>query len=137
MTTPAPGAPGRWPYLGPPQKRMLVAALAVWGGVGLPWFVFRPLGITRYASPLAASWVLWAGLMAIAGAVVRWKLVAVFSAVAGAATALSIGFWQTLVILDNCGFRFQLQCFPGPGVFVVQAAAGFALYQAYRMFRFG
>ena len=63
----------RWPYFGAPQRRLVFAGFGIWVGTALPWFVFRPLGLTRYASPMAASWVLWAGLMALAGAVVRWR----------------------------------------------------------------
>ena len=62
--TPAPADKPRWPYFGRPQKTLVFAGLATWAGVALPWFFFRPLNITRYASPLAASWLLWAGLMA-------------------------------------------------------------------------
>ena len=46
-----------------------------------------------------------------------------------------VGFWQMIVILQTCGFDLQLQCFPGPGVFVVQAAATLGLFQGYRLFR--
>lgn len=125
----------RWPYFGPPQKRLLFAGFGIWIGTALPWFVFRPLGVTRYASPLAASWILWAGLMALAGAMARWRMVALVSAVMGGGTALYIGFWQMLLILQRCGFDTRLQCFPGPGVVLVQATAAVVLFQAWRLFQ--
>ena len=132
---PAPAKRPRWPYFGAPQKRLVFAGFGIWIGLALPWFIFRPLGISRYASPLAASWVLWAGLMVLAGAVARWHLLALLSALAGGGTAFFFGFWQMLVILQRCGFDFQLQCFPGPGVFIVQATAMVVLYQAYLLFQ--
>lgn len=125
----------RWPYFGPPQKRLVFAGFGIWIGTALPWFIFRPLGISRYASPLAASWVLWAGLMAMAGAMARWRTLALLSAVMGGATALYIGFWQMLQILQRCGFDTNLECFPGPGVFAVQAAAVVVLFQAWRLYQ--
>jgi len=132
---PTSGKRARWPYFGPPQKRLVFAGFAIWIGTALPWFVFRPLGITRYASPLAASWILWAGLMAMAGAMARWRLVALISALLGGGTALYIGFWQMLLILQRCGFDARLQCFPGPGVFVIQATAAVVLFQAWRLYQ--
>ncbi|MGH8999536.1 MAG: hypothetical protein ACRDY7_09110 [Acidimicrobiia bacterium] len=125
----------KWPYFGRAQKLIVFAGVGIWLGLAMPWFIFRPLGITRYASPLAASWVLWAGLMTIAGAIARWRLLAVLSAVGGAGTAFVFAFWQMLRVFQVCGFDVRLRCVPGPGVFAVQAAAAFALYQAYRMFR--
>lgn len=125
----------RWPYFGAPQKRLLFAGFGMWIGTALPWFIFRPLGISRYASPLAASWVLWAGLMALAGAVARWRILALFSALAGGGTALFLGFWQMLLILQRCGFDLQLRCFPGPGVLIVQVAAVVVLFQGWRLFQ--
>jgi hypothetical protein len=127
----------RWPYFGPPQKRLVFAGFAIWIGLALPWFIFRPLGIARYASPLAASWILWAGLMAMAGAMARWRLLALISALLGGGTALYIGFWQMLLILRRCGFDLQLQCFPGPGVLIVQATAVVVLFQCWRLFQDG
>jgi hypothetical protein len=132
---PTPAQRPRWPYFGPPQKRLVFAGFGIWIGLALPWFVFRPLGITRYASPLAASWVLWAGLMAMAGAMARWRLVALISALLGGGTALYIGFWQMLLILQRCGLDVRLQCFPGPGVLLVQAVAAVVLFQAWQLFQ--
>jgi hypothetical protein len=125
----------RWPYFGKPQKLILFAGFGIWLGLGLPWFVFRPLGVTRYASPMAATWVLWAGLMTLAGAIARWRFLAVLSGVAGAVTAFVMAFWQMLRVFDACGIDFKLECFPGPGVFAVEAAAILALYQSYKIFR--
>jgi hypothetical protein len=114
---------------------MVFAGFGIWLGTALPWFIFRPLGLSRHAAPLAASWVLWAGLMVLAGAVARWRVLAIFSAVAGGATAFAVAFWQMAVILQRCGFDVHLQCLPGPGLFVVQALAVLAAVQGYRLGR--
>ena len=132
---PAPAQKPRWPYFGVPQKRLLFAGFGIWIGTALPWFIFRPLSVTRYASPLAASWLLWAGLMALAGAVARWRVVALASAVLGGGTALVLSGWQMLVILDRCGLDVRLQCVPGPGLFLIVATAVFVLLQSWRLFR--
>lgn len=139
MTVKKPGKPAaadkpRWPYFGKPQKVMVFAGFGMWIGVALPWFVLRELNITRFASPLAASWVLWAGLMAFAGAVARWRLLAVVSAVAGGGTAFVISFWQLLIIFQRCGFDVRMRCFPGPGVFAIVATSMVVLVQGYRVF---
>ena len=130
---PAPANKPRWPYFGKPQKTLVFAGFAMWIGVALPWFVFRPLDVTRFASPLAASWVLWAGLMALAGAVARWRLLAAFSAFAGGATGFVIAFWQLLIIFQRCGFDVRMRCFPGPGVFAIVATSVVVLVQGYRV----
>lgn len=133
------GAPAanrpKWPYFGAPQKRLVLAGFGIWVGTALPWFIFRPLGITRHASPLAASWVLWAGLMVLAGAVARWRLLALVSALVGGGTALTLAFWQMLLIFQRCGFDTQLECVPGPGVFLVQSTAAVGLFQSYLLFQ--
>jgi hypothetical protein len=129
------GRRGRWPYFGAPQRRLVFAGFGIWIGLALPWFISRPLGVSRHASPIAASWVLWAGLMVLAGAVARWRLLALVSALTGGGTAFVLGFWQMLVILQRCGFDVHLRCFPGPGLFVVQALAALGLFQGYRLLR--
>lgn len=125
----------RWPYFGSPQRRLLLAGFGIWFGTALPWFVFRPLGLSRHASPVAASWVLWAGLMLLAGAVARWRSLALISAVAGGTTALALASWQLFVILQRCGIDVHLQCIPGPGLFVVEALAVVGLIQGHQIFR--
>jgi len=130
---PVPTQKRRWPYFGVAQKRLLFAGFGIWVGTGLPWFIFRPLGLTRYASPLAASWLLWAGLMALAGAVARWRILALASAVLGGGTALVLSGWQLLVILDRCGIDLRLECVPGPGLFLILAAAVVVLRQSWRL----
>lgn len=127
----------RWPYFGTPQRRLLVAGFGVWIGTALPWFLFRPLGVSRHASPVAASWVLWAGLMLLAGAVARWRLLALVSALAGGTTAFGLASWQLLVILQRCGIDIHLQCVPGPGLFIVQGLAVLGLLQGHRLFHTG
>ena len=130
---PVPAQKPRWPYFGLTQKRLLFAGFGIWIGTALPWLILRPLGITRYASPLAASWLLWAGLMALAAAVARWRIVALVSALLGGGTALVLSGWQLLLILDRCGIDLRFDCVPGPGLFLVIVAAVVVLVQGRRL----
>ena len=120
----------RWPYLGRAQKRLLVAGVAMWIGAILPWVLI--LGQSLRATPLALSWALWAGLMTLAGASVRWRTIATLSAVLGGAAAIYLAVWQATTLFDVC---LSTQCLPGPGLILLFAAGVFALVQAYGMFR--
>lgn len=102
----------------------------MWVGAFLPWLLI--LGQSLRASPLAASWALWAGLMTIAAASVRWRTIATLSAALGGGGAVYLAGWQATKLLTVC---VSLQCLPGPGVLVLFAAGVFALVQAVRLFR--
>lgn len=120
----------RWPYLGRAQKRLLVSGIAMWIGAFLPWLLI--LGQSLRATPLAVSWALWAGLMTIAGASVRWRGVAALSALLGGGAAVYLSAWQMTKLLGVC---VSAQCLPGPGVAVFFGAGIVALFQAYGLFR--
>jgi hypothetical protein len=121
----------RWPYLGPPQRSLLFAAAGIFLGAALPWALVLERWL--WGSPLAISWVLWAGLMTIVAAWVPWRVIVVVSALAGGGTAVGFAIWQTVRVLDVC--PLSLQCLPGPGVGVLLAAGGAALYQAVQVVR--
>ena len=123
----------RWPYHGAPQRALLFAAAGVFLGAALPWALI--LGRWLWASPLAISWVLWAGLMTIVAAWVPWRPVVVLSALVGGGTAVGFAVWQTARIFDAC--PLSLECLPGPGVGVLLAAGAAALYQAVQLLRGG
>lgn len=127
----------RWPYFGAAQKRLLFCGFVIWIATALPWLIIRPLGISRHASPLAASWLLWAGLMSMAGAMARWRMLALTSAVLAGGTAIVLAGWQTLDVLDRCQLRHAvaLRCVPGPGLFILLVASVFVLFQAWRIFQ--
>jgi hypothetical protein len=123
-------AQGRWPYFGRPQKRLLVAGIAMWIGALLPWVMI--LGQSLRAAPLALSWALWAGLMTLAGASVRWRNIATLSAVLGGGGAIYLTTWQATTLFKAC---LSTQCLPGPGLVLLLAAGVFALIQALGLFR--
>ena len=120
----------KWPYL-PGQTMLLVGALAILAGTALPWAIV--LGQSLWGSPLAITWTLWAGLMALAASAVRWRSVVLISAVAGGGTAVFFAVWQTARILDRC--PLSLDCIPGPGLGLLLAGGGAALYQSARLLR--
>ena len=118
----------RWPYYGE-QLVLLFAAIGIVVGAFLPWALV--LGQGLQASPLALSWTLWAAIITLTAAIVRWRLVVVFSAGAGGGTALALAVWQTARILDRC--PLSLDCLPGPGLGLLLTAGGAASYQAIRL----
>lgn len=120
----------KWPYLGPPQKRLLIAGITMWVGALLPW-VFV-LGQSLRATPLAMSWALWAGLMTLAAASVRWRAIATISALFGGGGALYLAIWQSTTLFDAC---LSTQCLPGPGVMLLLGAGALGLLQALSLFR--
>lgn len=120
----------KWPYLGQPQKWLLIAGITMWIGSLLPWVLV--LGQSLRAAPLAMSWALWAGLMTLAAASVRWRTIATFSAALGAGAALYLAIWQSTTLLKAC---LSTQCLPGPGVVLLFGAGIFGLLQALWLFR--
>jgi hypothetical protein len=121
----------RWPYLGPPQRALLFAAAGVFLGAALPWALVLEKWL--WGSPLAISWVLWAGLMTIVAAWVRWRAIVVVSALSGGGTAVGFAVWQTVRIFEVC--PLSLHCLPGPGLGVLLAAGAAALYQTVQLVR--
>jgi small-conductance mechanosensitive channel len=89
----------RWPYLGASQKALLVAALAAFAGIALPWGIL--FGQLRWGASLAVTWTLWAALMILAGASVPHPRLAPASSLIGGAIATFFGCWQAIEILDG------------------------------------
>lgn len=115
----------RWPYLGPPQRFILYAAFAILVGMALPWAVV--LGTFLWASPLALTWILSAGLVTLAAGMVRQRVLVLLSATLGGGTAVVFALWQTARILSRCGL--SLACTPGPGLAFLLAGGVVVLYQ--------
>lgn len=122
----------RWPYY-PSQPVLLFSGLLLVVGAFLPWALV--LGRFLGASPLAVSWTLWAALVTIAGSIVRWRLVAAVSALAGGGTAVGLAVWQAGRILDRC--PLTLDCLPGPGVGLLLATGTVVLYHSVAIARAG
>ena len=133
MTAPQPRSRAPWPYLGRPQRLLLFCGLAMWFGSLMPWVIIRPFNFS--ASALARSWTLWAGLMAIAGSMVRRRMLAVLSAVSSGAVVAYLTIWQLIRIFQDCSLSHmvRLRCVPGPGLVVVLAAGAVAIWQGRRL----
>lgn len=121
----------RWPYLGALQKNLLLDGLGVWLACALPWAVV--LGKALWGAPMAVSWVLWGGLVTIAGAIAKWRVIAALSGLAGGAVAVFFAAWQTVHIFDGCGFT--LSCVPGPGLGVLLVTGVFAVAHSVLLYR--
>ncbi|MDQ3891145.1 MAG: hypothetical protein M3312_11435 [Actinomycetota bacterium] len=117
----------KWPYF-PGQTMMLVGALGILAGTALPWAVV--LGQYLWASPLALTWTLWAGMMALAASVARWRLLVLVSSAVGGCTAVVFAVWQTARIVQSC---LSVHCLPGPGVVLLLAGGLATLYEGARM----
>ena len=119
----------RWPYFAA-QRTFLYAGLGIILGAFLPWalIIGQPLG----ASPMARAWVLWAGLMTLAGTMTRWRPMVISSGLLGGGAAVYFSVWQTTKIVSAC---FSAQCLPGPGLGLLLFGGGAALYWSYRMLR--
>lgn len=121
----------KWPYFGVFQRNLLFAGIGVWIGAALPWaFV---LGKALWGSPMAASWSLWAGLITIAGGMVRWRTVAALSGLVGGAVAAFFALWQTTHIVQTCSL--SIHCVPGPGLGLLLIAGIVAITNSYRLYR--
>ena len=123
----------RWPYLGPPQRAILFASFGIFLGTALPWAAV--VGRFLWGSPVAITWTLSAGFMALAAGMVRWRLLVVPSAALGGATAVFFAAWQTMRILDRCGLT--IYCLPGPGLGLLLIGGLVAVYQSARLVGLG
>jgi hypothetical protein len=117
----------RWPYF-QPQRALLWAAVGIFAGAALPWAVV--LGQALWGAPLAVSWVLWAALMTLVSAVVRHRVFVISSALLGGSTAVVFALWQTGRIVSTC---LSIHCLPGPGLALMFAGGGAALYHILRI----
>lgn len=126
-TSPSP----RWPYLGAPQKRMIVASILVLVGAVTPWV--EHLGGTVLGVQGAGVWTLAAGGIGLAGALFRRRPVVVVHAAVLAITPLVLGGWQTArLVAIGCDFRV---CAPSFGLLLTIAGGGLAAAATWRLAR--
>lgn len=109
----------------------------MWVSLALPWVILTPVGFYGRVSSLALSWMLWAGLVSLAGGIAPWQPAVVVSAMAGGGTAAYLALWQARRLLGLCGFSrvVSFDCLPGPGLLIALAAGAFALRQGWRILR--
>lgn len=103
----------------------------MWVACALPWAVF--LGRALWGAPMAVTWALWAGLVTIAAAVVKWRTIAVLSGLAGGGVAVFFAIWQTVHMIDRCGFT--ISCVPGPGLGLLLLAGAAAAWHSVLLHR--
>ncbi len=131
-TQPPRAAPTRrWPYLGPPQKLLLLAVPLCLFGSFLPWAdtAFGTFG------GLAGGglWTLYAGVAGVPGAIVKRRLIARAHALVMGLVATVIPGWQLLRLLQLGGIgRAWL---PGVGLVMVLGSGLMALNAARRLGR--
>lgn len=120
----------RWPYY-TGQVQLLLAGIALLFGTALPWAYI--LGNLLSAAPLALMWTAWAGIVTVAAAIAPWRPIVLFSAFAGATTAIAFALWQTGRIISVCSLSFD--CLPGPGVGFLLAGGIAAFHSAVQIAR--
>lgn len=132
---PAEGATGavprpRWPYLGPAQSRLLLAAAGMLVGSFLPWVDTAFGRFTGMSGP--GVWTFYAGVLALAGSMLRRRRLALAHAWLAAIVCVVLPLWQGMKLLQVCGGG---ACAPSTGLVVVLGAGVYAGVQAHRMGR--
>src|SRR5690606_8769085 len=95
----------------PGQKRLLAASVLILVGAFLPW-LYTPVGVfTGMRGP--GLWTATVGLLALAGAIVPVRVLAVVQAAAAAAVAVAIPVWQFFHMFSLVGMNGWT---PGPGL---------------------
>ncbi|WP_256842979.1 hypothetical protein [Ornithinimicrobium cryptoxanthini] len=95
----------------PGQKRMLGASVMILVGAFLPW-LYTPLGnFTGMNGP--GLWTATVGMLALAGALVPLRRLAIGQALIAAAVAVVIPVWQFWHMFSLVGFAGWM---PGPGL---------------------
>lgn len=124
-------APPRWPYLGRPQRRLLVASLLVLIGAVAPWvdtIAGTVLGVAGGGVQTLA-----AGGIGLAGAFFRRRGVVIAHALVLAAVPLVIGGWQSARLVSiGCDFR---SCAPGFGLVLTLAGGAVAAAATWQLIR--
>lgn len=120
----------RWPYLGPGQSRLLFAAIAILIGSFLPWVQTAVGTFTGMAGP--GVWTFYAGVLALAGAMIRRRRVALAHAWLAGAACVALPLWQAGRLFQVCDGG---ACAPASGLVLVLGAGIYACLQARRMTR--
>lgn len=124
--TSRPTSRGRWPHAGRGQGRLLLAALGIIVAAFLPWVNTAFGSFTGLAGP--GVWTLYAGVLGIAGALVRRRRLAKWHALVVGVTALGLSLWQLARLAQVCTLD---SCLPGAGLLLTLAGGGVALHAAY------
>lgn len=117
----------------PGQMRLLAASAMIIVGAFLPW-LYTPVGtITGMRGP--GLWTATVGVLALAGALVPVRVLAILQASAAAALCVALPVWQFLHVFTKVGMGGWL---PGPGLVLTLAGgvlAGVAAWQLWSLRR--
>lgn len=111
----------------PGQKRMLAGSVMVLIGAFVPWLYTEVGNFTGMAGP--GLWTATVGMIALAGALVPARLLAVVQGLIAAAVAMFIPLWQFWHVFSKVGMAGWM---PGPGLlltFVGGLLCGIAAWQ--------
>lgn len=110
----ATSARARWPYQGRPQLHLLLAAVPVLIGSFLPWLETSLMTFPGTAGP--GLWTLCAGVIALAGGMLKHRSLVLVHATIVAVAAIGLPVWQVARVLQLVGWGGW---FPGTGMFLV------------------
>lgn len=115
----------------PGQMRLLAASAMILVGAFIPW-LYTPLGnITGMRGP--GLWTATVGVLALAGALVPVRVLAILQAVAAAVICVVLPVWQFLRLFNLVGMEGWM---PGPGLVLTLAGgvlAGVAAWQLWSL----
>lgn len=112
----------------PGQKRLLAASVLILVGAFLPW-LYTPLGtITGMRGP--GLWTATVGMLALAGAIVPVRILAILQALAAAAICIALPLWQFFHIFSRVGMSGWA---PGPGLVLTLGGGILAAVAAWQL----
>ena len=113
----------------PGQMRLLAASAMIIVGAFLPW-LYTPVGtITGMRGP--GLWTATVGVLALAGALVPVRVLAILQAAAAAALCVVLPVWQFLNVFTKVGMAGWM---PGPGLVLTLAGGALAGVAAWQLF---
>ncbi len=113
----------------PGQMRLLAASAMIIVGAFLPW-LYTPVGtITGMRGP--GLWTATVGVLALAGALVPVRVLAMLQAAAAAVLCVALPVWQFLNVFTRVGMAGWM---PGPGLVLTLAGGVLAGVAAWQLF---
>lgn len=113
----------------PGQWRLLAASAMMLVGAFLPW-LYTPAGpVSGMQGP--GMWTATFGMIALAGALVPLRVLAMWQAVACAAIAVALPIWQFFHVFSKVGMGGWM---PGPGLVLTLAAGVLCGVAAWQLF---
>ena len=112
----------------PGQMRLLAASVLMLVGAFLPW-LYTPLGtVSGMRGP--GLWTATVGMLALAGAIVPVRILAVLQALAAAVICIALPVWQLVHMLRLVGTAGWI---PGPGLVLTLGGGALAALAAWQL----